>query len=97
MFSYVRGNCSLQGNAVNEDLESRVSVNVTNQQRAKRVSQAGDAATDEKDEDEDNDDSTALSKRLKLIWTDELYNKFLQATNVLGVDGKNNFFVLNIW
>ncbi|EXB45090.1 hypothetical protein L484_019315 [Morus notabilis] len=76
---------SLQENAVNEDLESRVSVNVTNHQRKKRVSQAGDAATYQKVEEE-NDDSTALSKT-KLIWTDELHNKFLQATNELGFDG----------
>ncbi|EXB92328.1 hypothetical protein L484_004649 [Morus notabilis] len=43
--------------------------------------------TDQKYEEEENDDSTALSKRLKLIWTDERHNKFLQATNLQGVDG----------
>ena len=37
--------------------------------------------------EEDNDDSAAL-KKPKLIWTDELHNRFLQAIKVLSIDDK---------
>ena len=37
--------------------------------------------------EEDNDDSAAL-KKPKLIWTNELHNRFLQAIKALGIDGK---------
>ncbi|XWS35728.1 hypothetical protein CRYUN_Cryun20dG0021200 [Craigia yunnanensis] len=36
--------------------------------------------------EEDNDDSAAL-KKPKLIWTNELHNRFLQAVKLLSIDG----------
>ena len=38
-------------------------------------------------DDEDNDNLTVL-KKPKLVWTDELHNRFLQAIRILGIDGK---------
>lgn len=42
---------------------------------------------DMENNEEDNDDSVAL-KKPKLIWTNELHNRFLEAIKVLGIDGK---------
>lgn len=45
--------------------------------------------SDNKDEEinEDNDDSKA-PKKAKLVWSDELHTKFLQAVNALGIEGE---------
>ncbi|WRX08892.1 Signal transduction response regulator [Theobroma cacao] len=40
---------------------------------------------DMENNEEDNDDSVAL-KKPKLIWTNELHNRFLEAIKVLGID-----------
>jgi hypothetical protein len=46
----------------------------------------------EKDEEEDNDDATVI-KKPKLIWTNDLHNRFLEAIGVLGIDSKH-FLIL---
>jgi len=38
-------------------------------------------------DDEDNNNLTVPKKR-KLVWTNELHNRFLQAIRILGIDGK---------
>lgn len=48
----------------------------------------------EKDEEEDNDDSTVL-KKPKLIWTNDLHTRFLQAIRVLGIDSKHFLIVVH--
>ncbi|GAV92001.1 Response_reg domain-containing protein/Myb_DNA-binding domain-containing protein, partial [Cephalotus follicularis] len=40
----------------------------------------------ENDKDEEEDNDSGVTKKSKLIWTNELHNRFLQAVRVLGFD-----------
>lgn len=42
------------------------------------------------DEGENEDNSTLLSKKSRLVWTNFLHNKFLEAVTILGVKGKSS-------
>lgn len=75
-----------QGNASDEDFESPVLTDDQNQQN-QRSGKRKVLEEVEGDEEEDNDDSPVL-KKPKLVWTDELHNRFLQAIGYLGIESK---------
>ncbi|XP_059456679.1 two-component response regulator ARR14-like [Corylus avellana] len=76
------GVSSVQGETSDIEIQSFENKMQQSHQKAKRkVPEAM-----EKDEEEDNDDSTVI-KKPKLIWTNDLHNRFLEAIRVLGIDG----------
>ncbi|XP_048426102.1 two-component response regulator ARR2-like [Pyrus x bretschneideri] len=46
-----------------------------------------------KDKGGDNSDSTCTQKKPKMVWTNELHKKFVQAVTLLGVDSKSLFLL----
>ena len=90
--SSVQGESS-EESASDDDTESQLFENTRKQshQKAKRkVPEETD-----KDEEEEDYDSSVL-KKPKLIWTNELHNRFLQAIKLLGIDSKH-FLIIVCW
>ncbi|CAK7347996.1 unnamed protein product [Dovyalis caffra] len=50
----------------------------------------------ETDNDEEDNDSLTVPKKTKLVWTNELHNRFLQAIRVLGIDGAHPKKILQL-
>ncbi|GMN68582.1 hypothetical protein TIFTF001_037642 [Ficus carica] len=70
--------------ALNDDAESRVSIiKAMNRQKVKRESRRGAVSGNQ----ENVNDAATSSKRPKLIWTDELHKMFLQAIDMIGIEG----------
>ncbi|XP_022769503.1 two-component response regulator ARR2-like [Durio zibethinus] len=66
---------------VNVESQPLISEGRQNLQKVKRK------RSDEMLNDEDDNDDSTAPKKPKLIWTNELHNRFLQAMKVLGIDG----------
>ncbi|GKV13033.1 hypothetical protein SLEP1_g24110 [Rubroshorea leprosula] len=73
-----------QGNSSDEDLETPVLTDEQNQQN-QRSGKRKVLEEANGNEEEDNDDSAVL-KKPKLVWTNELHNRFLQAIRFLGIE-----------
>jgi hypothetical protein len=90
------GESSVQGESSEENASSYIGIQSFENKRKQSHRKAKRKVLEamEKDKEEDNDDSTVL-KKPKLIWTNDLHNRFLQAIRVLGIDSKHFLIVVH--